>query len=418
MAGTPEARPHPPYFFLSYARVPHNDPANKNPNIWVERFYRDVCHEILQLTSLPHGVPAGFMDTDLATGVEWDKRLALELATCQVFVPLYSPRYFESEQCGKEWAAFDLRRRHHMSGGGNPPEVIVPAYWVPVPEYKIPESLRAIQFSDKALGTHYKERGLYGLMKISRFRDHYKLAVDSLAKRIIAVADEVRLPPAEPCDYAAIKSVFERDEGRRFQITVVSYSADTVADGRDPKYYGTAARDWNPYPPEASRALAEIAAEIVRRAGFEPDVGTYEEHRRDLKAASPACPALVLVDPWTAADPHFREVFAELDRPDRPWVGLAVPWNDADAQTTECMDALRAGLREVLPAKIDQGRPAVRKAANGLHGLADFESSLTLVISELGSAYLRHVQAPQVPGTARPRLYPPSHSDPPEEGEP
>jgi hypothetical protein len=39
-------------------------------------------------------------------GHEWPWRLSNALATCSVFVPLYSRRYFKSEHCGKEWFAF------------------------------------------------------------------------------------------------------------------------------------------------------------------------------------------------------------------------------------------------------------------------------------------------------------------------
>ena len=43
-----------PYFFLSYARTPKRDPADKeNPDRWVQKLYKDLCNEILQMTD-PH----------------------------------------------------------------------------------------------------------------------------------------------------------------------------------------------------------------------------------------------------------------------------------------------------------------------------------------------------------------------------
>jgi len=418
VASTSGAGEHLPYFFLSYARTPHNEPGGKNPNIWVEKLYRELCHEVLQHTSLPQGAPPGFMDMDMRTGVEWDRRLAKELATCRVFVPLYSRRYFHSEQCGKEWAAFDLRRRNHMDGVRGLPEVIVPAYWVPVPEYELPDMAKSIQFSHPAFGPHYVDRGLYGLMKIKRFRDHYKSAVDALAQRIIEVAESVRLPVREPCDYTAITSAFSRDPGSRFHITVMAGTKTSGAAGRDDRYYGAAPRDWNPYHPHGARPLADIAADIVRDLGFEPEIGTFADHRDELVGTEPpSCPGLVLVDPWGLTEPHYRDLLRELDRANKPWVGLVVPWNEADTQITENAENLREELRAVLPGKIAQGRLAMRKAMSGIPTIDEFEATLRPVVQTVRSSYLRNARVfpPQISGNDRPRLWSPRQDDLPDQ---
>lgn len=129
-----------PYFFLSYAHTPKNHPKDRDPNIWVERFYRDLCAHVLQLTSLPAGVPAGFMDQQMQPGEGWQERLSEALASCRVFVPLYSPRYFLSEQCGREWFVFSTRAVHHQArSNGSSGSGIVPALWVPVPAKQLPQ---------------------------------------------------------------------------------------------------------------------------------------------------------------------------------------------------------------------------------------------------------------------------------------
>src|SRR5215831_11319808 len=84
-----------PYFFLSYARTPRQDPSDpSDPDRWVHKLYRDLCEHILNLTNAQPG-SAGFMDRETRPGDEWPRELAQALATCRVFVPLYSPRYFE-----------------------------------------------------------------------------------------------------------------------------------------------------------------------------------------------------------------------------------------------------------------------------------------------------------------------------------
>ncbi|MEU8195700.1 TIR-like protein FxsC [Microbispora amethystogenes] len=413
MAGTSHTEGHLPYFFLSYARTPRTQ-DDENPNLLVEKLYKDLRREILEHTFLPASA-AGFMDMDMPPGVEWENRLATELATCRVFLPLYSRRYFQSEQCGKEWAAFDLRRRLHLDGRRHIPEVIVPAFWVPVPDFELPDMARSIQFTHPDLGTHYLERGLYGLMKISRYRDHYRSAVHALARRVIEVAEGVRLPPMAPCDYGSIKSAFTRDEERRFLITVLSHTTATRTPPRDARFYGSSPCDWNPYQPEDPRPVARIAADVVRRLGFEPEIGTFEHHRDELLGAgAPNCPAIVLLDVWTVLDPRFRPLLEAFDQADKPWVGVVVPWSGTDAETGQNAPALRAALRALLPAKLAQGRPAARRAVSDTSTVAGFETALRPVVEAAGNSYLRHGRAfpPQVPGSDRPRLWPLTTDDP------
>ncbi|MFK8908249.1 TIR-like protein FxsC, partial [Streptomyces sp. YS-3] len=121
-----------PYFFLSYAHTPKNDPRDKDPDLWVRRFFRDLSAHVMQLTALPAGVPAGFMDQHVRPGEDWQEQITEALALCRVFVPLYSPRYFLSEQCGREWFAFAGREALHQSRSEHhAPPAIVPALWLP-----------------------------------------------------------------------------------------------------------------------------------------------------------------------------------------------------------------------------------------------------------------------------------------------
>ena len=421
VSGASESGEYLPYFFLSYARTPRNDPNGPNPDIWVQRLYNDLSNEILQHTSLPHGVQPGFMDVDLQAGVEWERRLATELAMCRVFVPLYSRRYFHSVQCGKEWAAFDLRRRRHANGRRDLPEVIVPAYWVPVPEYEMPVMAKTIQFTDPALGPHYVRRGLYEMMKIGRFRDHYKSAVFALARRIIEVAEGVRLPAGEPADYASIRSAFTRDPERRFQVTIVAATKESLRGGRVEDYYGSEVVDWNPYHPHSFRPLTDVVTNIIRELDFEPKIGPFEDHYQALVSnRTPACPGLVLLDPWALTDRRNRELLRELDQANNPWIGVIIPWNGTDGQISERSADLRETLQAVLPFKIAQARLEARRAMQGLPTAEEFESTLRPLLQRLASSYLRNAQAfpPKTPGSARPRLWGPQDDRPEQEGMP
>ena len=188
-----------PYFFLSYARTPRHDRhSSADPDYWVHKFYDDLSAEVLQHI---RSSSAGFMDREIRLGMQWSGELTTALATCRVFVPLYSPRYFDSENCGKEWYAFSKRVLDQRARQPNIQTAIVPALWVPVAEDSLPDVAKAIQFDHHSLGDKYGQVGFSGIIKVNRFSDDYILAVQNLARRIVEVADKTRIDPGWHTDF-------------------------------------------------------------------------------------------------------------------------------------------------------------------------------------------------------------------------
>jgi Caspase domain/TIR domain len=186
-----------PYFYLSYARIPQSNPGGKDdPDYLVYRLYGDLRAEILQMTaSSPE--EAGFMDRESLLGAEWSSEVTAALAGCRVFVPLYSRRYFTSDWCGREWAAFARReaeqaRKGHLEYS----QCIVPILWTPLNPDSIPSVAQAIQYVHPDLGERYRTDGIYGLMRLRTYRADYVRAVHRLAQRIVEVAEMVNLPPS------------------------------------------------------------------------------------------------------------------------------------------------------------------------------------------------------------------------------
>ncbi|MBC3842855.1 hypothetical protein GXW82_29795 [Streptacidiphilus sp. 4-A2] len=62
------------------------------------------------------------MDRGMHLGEGWVGRLSDALASCRVFVPLYSPRYFRSEPCGQEWRGFASRQGALLAARRGPPD--------------------------------------------------------------------------------------------------------------------------------------------------------------------------------------------------------------------------------------------------------------------------------------------------------
>jgi FxsC-like protein len=355
-----------PYFFLSYAHAPRQEGYPGDPAIWVANLFGDLCSHIMQLTNMPPGAMPGFMDRELRSGSDWPARLAKALATCRVFVPLYSRRYFDSEHCGKEWFAFSRRALNHAARAG-PTEAIIPALWVPVASALLPEAAKSIQFDHSQLGGRYSTHGFYGIIKLSRYRGEYEEAVYELARRIVQVAQGTRIDPEPPAEYSSLESAFG--------------SAD------------------QPKPGER----------------YLPDIGDLEEHLDVLLGADQTCgPGVLLVDAWASRQPEVQEKLRQLDSLDRPWIQVMIPWNRQDAEIVEADAKLKKSLDLALKEKPAAGRVDSRIAVTGVTSLEEFSMMLPVVVRVAARHYLAHAQAYPPPGPAieRPRLLR-SLADPP-----
>ncbi|MFD6423545.1 TIR-like protein FxsC [Streptomyces sp. NPDC060198] len=389
------ASDHRPYFFLSYAHTPGYG-GGTDPDMWVERLFQDLCGHVMAMTDLPAGTPAGFMDREIRSGEGWSERLGSVLATCRVFVPLFSPRYFASEMCGKEWYAFEQRAIHHRARSNQSAEAIVPALWVPVPPSQLPGSAERIQFNHRDFGERYVSDGLYGLIKLRLFAQEYERAVYELAKRIVTVADTVRIDTGRPVDYRLAPSAFgSRSSGagapKPMRITIAAPTRHDLPPGRDTAYYGDNPQDWNPYHPAAARPLAYVTEELVRSLNYQAVIGSFDEdtgQSEDKRA--PLTPEILILDRWALQDEDRRRRLAAFDAENRPWVILVVPWNRDDPQSPDAEAELTAILERTLPVKMSQGRAFCRVAAKGVPSMEAFGQILPQVVEVAAQQYLRN----------------------------
>ncbi len=210
----PDIGDNGPYFFLSYRHTPKLvDHDETDPDVWAAKLYKDICDHLFQISSLPLADRIGFMDRELRPGNEWTVKLTTALASCRVFVPLYSPRYFGSEHCGREWSAFARRAVGTSHGGAEHTEAIIPALWVPVRPEQLPEAARKIHYLAGDYGGAYATHGFYRLMRLSKYHDEYEEAVYELARRIRDVAESSPVAPAPVADYDSLVNAFGPDAG-------------------------------------------------------------------------------------------------------------------------------------------------------------------------------------------------------------
>jgi FxsC-like protein len=388
-----------PFFFLSYAHSRRQDgPDPDDPDQLIGRLFKDLCDHISDDTGrLASSV--GFMDRELQPGNEWPWHLSRNLATCRVFVPMYSRRYFQSEHCGKEWAAFRDRARNGSAQASGHVEAILPALWRPVPHQALPEAAGEIHFNPGEIGQIYAEYGFYGIMKLTRFSEEYEWVVYDLAERILRVAE--RAPdPGPAMGYGALASAFrsapDMPGDKRLRIIVVAPQRGDLPPGRSGDHYGQSPLDWNPYAPDSVEPLAEHAVVLARRDGFRPELGDLYEHADDLMrdtGPAPGDAAVLLIDPWAVLQSQCRQVLARLDELDKPWVQVVVVWNRKDAEMAAAEGELRRALAEAMPSRLNlRGRVTSLLASQGVPSLGDVTPALKDAMRHAARQYLKYAQ--------------------------
>jgi hypothetical protein len=200
--------PSAPVFFLSYSRPPG---STSGPDSRVRRLFDDLTRHLSELLAFPAGQSIGFLDPTIESGVKWRRQLLHAVGTCQVFVPLLTPRYFGSEWAAMEWDAF-TRRSVTSRTGTAPASVVVPVTWVPTGPTEVPAAVRRYQrFRPGQSGESaemYEVEGLYGLMVMS-FEDVYHFVTWKLAQHIARVVSTCFVEPDVPADTNGLRRSFD-----------------------------------------------------------------------------------------------------------------------------------------------------------------------------------------------------------------
>jgi FxsC-like protein len=409
-----------PYFFLSYARTPKRDPSDRDdPDRWVFKLCKDLCGAILQMTDA-RPEEAGFMDRENKLGSEWSPELSTALARCRVFVPLYSRRYFESDNCGREWFAFARREITHKARGSQVVDAVVPALWTRIDRDKLPHVAQSVQFDHNFLGERYCTDGFYGIMKLQNYRADYQRAVHRLAERIIAVgdesvafADENVVNGMTQADFESLPSAFgpasvSRTAEGQLEIVVLAHDFSTLPPGRASDYYGATPHTWSPYRPDYTQPVADYAVELAKKClDCTPQVRAFEDDMAHWGSnGHPVPPSLCLVDAWVSISAKHQEQLSRLDQVKESWVSVLVPWNSQDLGMHDAKDDLREKLREHLGRKLASVPRRCQMAANGIPTLQDFGQILPEMTMIMLKRFRKEATAhpPAGPVIERPRL--------------
>lgn len=408
-----------PYFFLSYARTPKRNPADKDdPDRWVYKLYKDLCDVILQLTAAGPD-EAGFMDRENRLGAEWSPELVGALQRCRVFVPLYSRRYFESSNCGKEWFAFARREIISKARGNDPVSAIVPALWTRMDRDRIPHVAQSVQFDDSALGERYCAEGFYGIMKLQNYRADYQRAVHRLAQRIVDIGDAAVAPADDstherkPADFESLPSAFGPGSAMRgtdgqLEIWVLAHDVSTLPPGRLSDYYGETPHKWSPYRPDYAQPVADYAMDLSAKClGCKPLVGPFGNLAPESGGNGEVRPpSLCLVDAWVTMSDAYRGHVSHLNGIEESWVSVLIPWNSRDEELSAAGADLRRKLQEQLGRRLASVPRGCEMAANGIPTLEEFGEILPEMTMTMLKRFRRDAPAHPPPGPLieRPRL--------------
>lgn len=360
-----------PHFFLSYAR-------QDAEGGFLDIFYGDLYAEVQLLKGKNEvGEEPGFRDLrSIEVGEDWNDQLVNALTTCRVFLALYSPSYFVSEFCGKEWRVFADRLAAPAGYPGEAaPPLIVPILWAPVDNDVLPEVTKRIQYTHESLGDLYASEGLHHLVRLrSHYAKEYWDLVRGVAKRVIQVAKQHQLPPTErPQDLKQILSAFRGPAEQsatgqggsaprgtklgpkrvRFMViagTKTEHAAASLRKVLD--CYGDEPDDWRPYQPSYKGQIGILAQSAATAAEWRvaplplPDANDLA---RELNAALQEREIVILIaDAWAVGLHRYNELLRQYDSGYFLNSALLMPWSRDDQEMIDHATKLRNAVRATL----------------------------------------------------------------------
>ena len=361
-----------PYeLFFSYRRADFGAPMRE--------FFTDLAEEVRKLRGQDkHETPAFFDQESIETGDNWDTGLLDALQQSRVLVPLYSPAYFKSEYCGKEWWSFQLRREAYaQQHGGVEPAVIKPVVWIPIRKdnkLTLPDNVSAtvkrVQYTWKEEDSAINQQGLEQMVRLKAGNAQlYWDFVRDFAEQIKDAIEQIALPPLDQMPALAdIHSAFSVTQpevgpapapGRpsfRRHVRFIFAALDPVhlGAGRNPApYEDIGGPDWKPFYPDLQRRIGALAAHIVSDADLDFDSDQIEL-TNDLAGAVRSAlkegkPVVVFVDRWSLyASPDFQNIFRDFDEQNFNNCAVLLPWNPGDPELAANKDNIDQVIRDVL----------------------------------------------------------------------
>jgi FxsC-like protein len=335
-------------FFFSFASTDWK----KGKKDDLEVFFKDLRAKLKEFGLEGSGF---FAPDTIERGQEWEKELEVGLRTSAVLVPIYSPNYFKSVWCGREWEVFWQRQqenRNRPPDDVSKPDVILPVVWTADP-LQPPARVEQLQYDRHvAIDAAGRARGLgYMMQSPRRFPGKYedfvhefgtklfdKVKAQGAAKmRPIPMLEELDLPFPENYKRGLSYVQYVFLVGRIDEMVNLRTQRDCYGIYED-------RRDWRPCFPDI-----EKAGDLARDAATGNDKG-YEficpskvaELIRALRDASARNNIIaVVVDPWSLKLGTFKEFAEKFDDQPFPSSGVIVTLNKKDDETLKTLPIIK-----------------------------------------------------------------------------
>ncbi|MBQ0897072.1 TIR domain-containing protein [Micromonospora sp. U56] len=374
------------YFFLSYAHSAPAPSARTDTDVWVGQLFTDLSEEVARQAQPASGMRIGFFDQHIPQGADWKTALAGALGSAEVFVPLYSPGYFNRPWAMREQESF--RARLAAAGAVRSAAHLLPVLWIPFPSWESrPELDAALDLGQDVPG--YAENGLRALCMLAPYRAEYLAVLRRLAQRIV---DATERQPLGPSRVPGLEEVTrEPATDPAFVVAVLAPTRHGLPEGRDAAGYGTLSRLWRPFGDRQELPVAEYAASTAERLGLPARTTDFADAEELLDSR----PVVVLVDPWVTELPNGATDLAAAARAFPPWV-VPVVVTDAD----DPRDGPRGAdlARRALTLLQDAGVPRVRWVGR----VAEFTDLMPTLVTEARRQYLKNGPVFPPAGPSRP----------------
>ncbi len=360
------------WFFFSYAHADHDN--------FLKQFYEDLLKEVRGLVGAT-AEAAGFVDRkDIEHVATWDVVLQNALQSCRVFVPIYSPSYFLSEYCGKEFKVFRDRARAAIGDDSLILPVLLNHESNVAP--KIPEAINKIQYTiQDYYPPEYTSEGLLQLIRLgvapnAKYYNQYWEFVRKLATKIVAAANTHVLPDSPsltPLDQVSslfpaatrVVAAGSAGEGPRYVqfIFVVGKDNELAAGQRcDLKFYGPqGAADWKPYLdayPDSAAALAiQAVSETAKDLNYEEIPLGPGVVNQIQEASNKNRIVVILLDTWTLRLETYQRLIEPLDNYSSVGCLMIVLWNESDPEAATHKSTLDTAVEAMFSNKIGEKNP-------------------------------------------------------------
>ena len=205
-----------PYaIFTSYATI--DGKAFKRA---FEKFCRAVCAEVSVRVQTRRNLVCFVDHQGIQGGDDWRGTLADVVREAEVLVCLVSPRFVESEWCGREFEVFRRRVQRWRGAPGSTRRFIFPLLWEASAK-RVPDVITCLQFHGF---TETSEAGGLRALTTNGRRPQFNDFVRRLGDLIVDTLDQAdRLPTYDPiADYEAVPSAFHLPPPQRFDLAVIN----------------------------------------------------------------------------------------------------------------------------------------------------------------------------------------------------